>query len=69
MLLPESVATEPLDLAGLFGNAGPVEVEIGSGKGTFLLARGASRPEVNFLGLEWAKAYCHYTAARFHRHP
>jgi tRNA (guanine-N7-)-methyltransferase len=56
-----------LDLPGVFGNARPVELEIGSGKGTFLVARAAVRPEVNFLGVEWAKAYCAYAADRVRR--
>ncbi len=56
-----------LDFAAIFGNARPVEMEIGAGKGTFLLARAAARPEINFVGVEWARAYCHYTADRFKR--
>lgn len=67
VLLDESVAREPVDLEGLFGNTRPVEVEIGTGKGTFLLARAAARPEVNFLGIEWAKAYSEYSADRLRR--
>jgi tRNA (guanine-N7-)-methyltransferase len=67
VLLEESVAEGAMDLRAVFGNDRPVEMEIGSGKGTFLLARGAARPEVNFLGLEWARAYCHYTADRLRR--
>ena len=34
---------------------------------TFLLERGQARPEVNFLGLEYAKAYCAYCADRIGR--
>ncbi len=67
VLLPESAAHEPMDLAGVFDNTLPVEVEIGSGKGTFLLARAGARGELNFLGVEWARAYCHYTADRIRR--
>ena len=68
VLLDESLAGGPVDLAGIFGNARPVEVEIGTGKGTFLVARAAARPEVNFLGIEVARTYCHYAADRFRRH-
>ena len=68
VLLDEAVAKGPVDFAGMFGNARPVEVEIGTGKGTFLLARGQARPEVNFLGIEYAKAYCCHAADRFRRH-
>ena len=68
VLLEESVAEAPVDFAEIFGNARPVEIEIGTGKGTFLLARAAARPEVNFLGIEYARAYCGYAADRFRRH-
>ena len=67
VLLEESIAEGAVDLRTVFGNGRPVEMEIGSGKGTFLLARAAARPEVNFLGIEWARAYCHYTADRIRR--
>lgn len=36
----------------LFGNRQPVEVEIGPGTGTFLLAAAAERPETNFFAIE-----------------
>jgi tRNA (guanine-N7-)-methyltransferase len=67
ILLPESVAKGPVGLGAIFGNSRPVEIEIGTGKGTFLLARASARPEVNFLGIEWAKAYAAYAADRFRR--
>lgn len=69
ILLPESFARNdhPVDWADLFGNQRPVEFEIGSGKGTFLVHRAAARPEVNFLGIEWARQYCRYAADRMRR--
>jgi len=69
VLLDESLvaAGRRIDFVELFGNTRPVEVEIGSGKGTFLLARAAARPEINFLGIEWANAYCRYAADRIRR--
>jgi len=67
VLLADAAADQPADMAAIFGNTRPVEVEIGTGKGTFLLARAASRPELNFLGIEWARAYCHYAADRARR--
>ncbi len=67
VLLDEAVATGPLDLGRVFGNSRPVEIEVGTGKGTFLLARAAARTELNFLGIEYAKAYCHYSADRIRR--
>lgn len=47
--------------------ARPFEVEIGSGKGTFLLHRAEANPATNFLGIEWAKEFWAYAADRFRR--
>jgi tRNA (guanine-N7-)-methyltransferase len=44
----------PLRLEALFGRMAPVEVEIGIGKGRFILAEAKLRPGVDFLGLEWS---------------
>ena len=35
-----------------FGNENPIHVEIGMGKGQFILAQAAAHPDVNYLGLE-----------------
>lgn len=35
-----------------FGNANPVQVEIGMGKGTFLMRMAKEHPEINFVGIE-----------------
>ena len=67
ILLDETITRAPLALDTIFGNGRPVEVEIGPGKGAFLLARAAARPELNFLGLEYAKSYCSYAADRCRR--
>jgi tRNA (guanine-N7-)-methyltransferase len=44
-----------------------LEIEIGSGKGTFLVQQAGLQPDVNFLGIEWAKAFCDYAADRMRR--
>jgi tRNA (guanine-N7-)-methyltransferase len=67
VLLDESVACGPIAPAEIFSNDRPVEVEIGVGKGTFLVTRALARPEVNFLGIEYARAYAHHAADRFRR--
>lgn len=36
----------------MFPVKAPLEIDIGSGKGRFLLARAAAHPDVNFLGIE-----------------
>jgi tRNA (guanine-N7-)-methyltransferase len=65
--LVQLASDEPLNLAELFGNTRPVELEIGCGKGAFILARAAARPEINLLGIEYAKTYCLYSADRVRR--
>jgi tRNA (guanine-N7-)-methyltransferase len=41
-----------LDIGNLFGNCNQLEVDIGCGKGRFLIARASGYPERNFLGIE-----------------
>jgi tRNA (guanine-N7-)-methyltransferase len=43
------------------------EIEIGSGKGTFLLQQARLKPEVNYLGIEWAGEFFRYAADRMRR--
>ncbi len=56
-----------LDAAELFGRTAPLEVEIGTGKGLFLTAACRTQPEHDFLGIEIAKKYADYAAARLVR--
>lgn len=67
-LLTVADAAGKLQWTDVFGNNHPVEVEIGSGKGTFILAAAQARPQHNFIGMEWAKAYCEFAADRLRRH-
>ena len=47
----------PLTAESLFGNQHPLELEVGCGTGEFLCAVAASRPDVNFAGIDqWRKA-------------
>ncbi len=48
----------------LWQNHAPLELEIGSGKGLFIAAESARRPEHNFLGIEIAAKYATHAAAR-----
>jgi len=70
--LPDAVATDPLagrlDPRRWFADPSrPFEIEIGSGKGAFLLQHGGSHPEANILGIEWAREFYLYTADRVRR--
>lgn len=65
-ILPEEVP-EMADFEALFGRNGPVEMEIGSGKGTFLLEQAKAFPETSFFGIEWANKYFRYAVDRMQR--
>ncbi len=57
----------PWNNRGLFDREAPLEVEVGSGKGLFLVGAAATHAERNFLGIELALKYARYTAARLAR--
>ena len=44
--------TAKLDFKSIFGNDNPVEIDIGCGKGRFLIARANEFSKTNFLGIE-----------------
>ncbi len=62
-----AVAT-PLDWRELYGREAATDVEIGSGKGRFLLALAASRPERNLLAVERAGRYHRLCCERAAKH-
>src|SRR5580692_10566542 len=57
----------PIDWSALFGNANPVEMEIGVGKGTFITDQAKARPETNFFGIEYARWFWRYASDRLRR--
>src|SRR5258708_25737551 len=54
---PRETGFVRLDLAELFGNRNRVVLEIGSGKGRFLLSGAAEQPDVNYIGIEKSLHY------------
>lgn len=68
--LPEQPDQPParIDPQALFVRPAPLEIEMGSGKGLFLLNAAQSQPERNFLGVEVAPKYAAYSASRLARH-
>jgi len=46
-----------LDLNEIFGNDHPVIIEIGSGKGRFLITTALERPDLNIIGIEKSLHY------------
>ncbi len=59
---------KPLNWQMLYGNANPVELEIGMGKGTFLYDQARTRLDTNFFGIEWARWFWRYASDRMRRH-
>jgi tRNA (guanine-N7-)-methyltransferase len=70
---PAAIEIPPGSLDGrlsfprLFGDPRPVEMEIGTGKGRFLLAEAAARPGVGFFGVEWSLKYVRLARERAER--
>jgi tRNA (guanine-N7-)-methyltransferase len=60
-------APVPINWPELFGNDHPVELEIGSGKGLFLINAALSATGHNFLGVELARKYARMAAERLAR--
>jgi tRNA (guanine-N7-)-methyltransferase len=67
-LAPYLLATPPkpgvLSWNTVFDNDRLVEIEVGFGKGLFLLTSAQARPDVNWLGIEIARKYQLFTATR-----
>lgn len=58
----------PIDWQVFFGNMHPVEIEIGFGKGRFLLETSRQHPKVNYIGVERAQKYVQLTRKRFEKY-
>jgi tRNA (guanine-N7-)-methyltransferase len=48
----------------LFGNSCPVEIEIGCGRGMFIIKRALENPGINFLGIEKSARFFRLLAER-----
>ncbi len=56
-----------VDLVQVIGRPGRVHIEIGAGKGTFLLNQAKAQPCDNILGIDWAGRYYRYAVDRIGR--
>ena len=56
-----------LNFKDIFGRSAPVHIEIGSGKGTFLVNQAKYQPDANFIGIEWAGRYYRFAVDRIGR--
>ena len=57
----------PVDFSAIFGRKAPVEMEIGVGKGRFLLNAAAASPDRDFFGLEIEAEYAAIVRVRAER--
>lgn len=54
---PRESGFHRFDFEKMFGNANPVILEIGSGKGRFLIGTATERPDLNLIGIEKSLHY------------
>jgi tRNA (guanine-N7-)-methyltransferase len=66
-ICPPPEENEPFSPTDVFGRDAPFELEIGCGKGGFLLRRAQAHPDFNLLGIEWANKFFKYAADRMAR--
>lgn len=60
---------KPLDLEAIFGNKHPLELEIGIGKGLYLMGAAQHMPDHNFIGIEIARKYLNMARKRIEKRP
>jgi tRNA (guanine-N7-)-methyltransferase len=53
-----------LSFSGMFSNSNPIEVEIGSGRGRFIIKSAQENPHINYLGIERANKFFHFMKER-----
>jgi tRNA (guanine-N7-)-methyltransferase len=70
LLAPEGAPQKNLlDIEAFFGQKGPIEIEIGCGKGTFLNHYCENHPDLSFVALEWEAEFAFYSAERLAKRP
>lgn len=67
MMVASPGPDEQVDPMSYFDSPGPFELEIGCGKGGFLVSRAKAAPSARLLGIEWANKYFRYCADRLAR--
>jgi len=58
---------KPFQWKEFFASDKPLHIEIGCGKGNFLVEYATRHPEINILGAEWEPKIAHYAALRLQR--
>jgi len=63
----EDQLARPFDPRSLFQRDAPLELEVGSGKGLFLINQSQRTPQHDFLGIEVSHKFARFAAARLAR--
>lgn len=63
---PDTIS-DKLSFSDLFKRVAPVHIEIGSGKGTFIVNQASAEPDIDFFGIEWANKFYRYAVDRVGR--
>ena len=69
LLVSENTRATTLNVADFFGAPGPIEVEVGCGKGTFMLSYCEKHSSLPFLALEKEAEIAYITAGRVAKRP
>jgi len=67
VVLTEEFFNNTINFSEVFGRSAPLHLEIGSGKGTFLVHEAQSEPGIDFVGIEWASKYYRHAVDRVGR--
>ncbi len=67
VLKTEEWEGQKLDFDKIFASKGAIHIEIGSGKGTFIVEQAKAQPDVNFIGIEWANKFYRFAVDRIGR--
>jgi tRNA (guanine-N7-)-methyltransferase len=65
--VPELPESETVDLTALLLGAGPIELEIGPGRGMFVIERATARADVRLLGIEVRRKWASVVDERLRR--
>ncbi len=53
-----------LDFESIFGRCAPLHIEIGSGRGAFVICEAQAYPDTDFVAVEWGKPFCRHIIDR-----
>lgn len=67
--VPEAEEQEPVDWKTIFGNDNPVFLEIGTGKGRFIMENAQTHPFINYIGMERSASVLYRAVQKYDQEP